>query len=67
MNENEFVFCGDAYQAKEVGPDDGCSGCAIFTKNKGCAANMFPYGAVPDCDPGFRADGRNVIFVEKQP
>ena len=66
VNEDEFVLCGCEYQAKTVRLENGCSGCAIFTPNKGCAANMFPDGCVPNCDPGFRKDGRNVIFVEKQ-
>ena len=67
MDENEFEFCGDTYQAIEVPLSNGCKGCGIWTQTHGCAANLFKVGSIPDCDPGYRIDGRNVIFVEKHP
>ena len=65
MDEDEFEFCGDLYQAIEVSLSNGCKGCGIWTQTHGCAANLFAEGKVPDCDPGYRIDERNVIFVER--
>ena len=67
MNENEFELDGNLYVSKQVRLGNGCKSCVLMTIGHGCAANLFPDGRIPNCDPGFRADGVNVIFVEKQP
>lgn len=66
MDENEFEFLGEIYLSREVDLSNGCKGCSIMTQTHGCAANLFKDGSIPDCDPGYRIDGRNVIFAEKQ-
>lgn len=69
MNENEFELAGMTFSSKVVPLQNGCKSCALFMTDagKGCAANYYPDNRVPDCDPGFRKDGRNVIFVEERP
>lgn len=66
-NENEFEFLYKTYQAKEVGLSNGCNGCGIWTSSNGCLANLLAGETFPDCDPSYRVDERNVIFVEKHP
>lgn len=66
-NENEFEFLDQTYQAKEVDLSSGCNGCEIWTISNGCLANTLTEEIFPPCDQGYRADGRNVIFVEKHP
>lgn len=65
-NENEFEFCGNHYKAAEVPLSNGCKDCGIWSSSHGCSANLFPDGKVPDCDPDYRSDGLNVIFLEKK-
>lgn len=57
MNENEFEFSGVAYISAE--PTDYCVGCAFIDDTIKCVLS-------PDCRRSVRADGRDVIFVEKQ-
>ena len=67
MNENEFEIDGNLYVSKQVRFGNGCKSCALMTIGHRCAAKLFPEGMIPSCDSGFRDDGVNVIFVEKQP
>lgn len=66
MDENEFEINGIAYVATEESLySKQCSGCAMKNDSHPfkCMGNSYE---IPDCDPSFRADERNVIFVEKQ-
>lgn len=66
MGENEFELNGVVYVAVEESIDaKQCNGCAMKNDKHPfkCIGNSYE---IPDCDPSFRIDGRNVIFVEKQ-
>ena len=61
MDENEFEFEGKTYVAEHCSADD----CG-FTDGKQCSFISLDCSRF-NCFPECRADGRNVIFVEKQP
>lgn len=58
MNENEFECNGKVYVDEKA--ISSCVGCAFNSNNKLCLC-------APLCTKAHRKDGRNVIFVEKQP
>ena len=64
MGVNEFELDGIEYIAVHVIIDDsiefGCSGCVFEHELLLCSR-------APICDMSVREDGKNVIFVEKQP
>lgn len=61
MNENEFEYYGIVFVSGcEI---EGCKGCA-FLNLDGCTMS---FDDAPPCSAIDRSDGRNVIFVEKQP
>ena len=62
MDENEFEFEGVALVSCDPIPFHCCNGC-YFDRNELCIANAY----IPRCSAGTRSDGRNVIFVEKNP
>ena len=55
---NGIELDGKIYVAKEANLDDGCGGCAFRENSVLCLENP--------CFHGDRADGRNVIFIEKK-
>jgi len=57
MNENEFEHDGKVYVA--VDAEFACDGCAAQFSGRFCS--------VAKCCDDERSDGRDVIFVEKQP
>ena len=61
MDENEFEFEGKTYVAEHCSADDCGS-----TDGKQCSFISLDCGQF-NCFPECRVDGRNVIFVEKQP
>lgn len=61
-NENEFEIEGVMYISVVVTRENGCHGCDMQTRSYGCAANLFPVGRVPNCEPQKRNDGVKVIF-----
>lgn len=65
MNENEFEHDGKVYVA--VDERLGCEGCSFQTKIHGGCNFAAAIGFGPYCFKPRRQDGRNVIFVEKQP
>ena len=64
MGENEFEIEGVIYKAIEVDLSNGCDGCAMRCDGAPfkCMGNSYE---IPDCDPSYRGDEKNVIFVEK--
>lgn len=60
MDENEFEIEGVVYMAEDARVGGSCNGCAFFVPMTWC-------GRPNSCSQGTRIDGRNVIFVEKQP
>lgn len=58
IDVNEIELDGKIYVAEETDPDNDCRGCAFERLSGYCARIM--------CYSGDRADGRTVIFVEKQ-
>jgi len=68
MSDDKFEFAGGKYESIAVDLSNGCSGCGMLMNTNGiksCAANMLPAGRIPNCDPDYRSDKRNVIFVER--
>ena len=65
MSENEFEIDGVNYIAVNVDlTSKPCDGCAMRNDSHPfkCMGNTYE---IPDCDPSFRADERNVIFEVK--
>lgn len=57
IDVNEIELDGKIYVAEETDPDNDCRGCAFGRLSDYCAKIV--------CYSGDRADGRTVIFVEK--
>lgn len=63
MDENEFEFKGKIYVSRHKAKSmSRCQYCA-FSVNFECVDDE---SEVPNCVGNTRADGRDVIFVEKQ-
>ena len=68
MSDDKFEFAGGKYESIAVDLSNGCSGCGLLMNTNGiksCAANMLPVGSIPNCDPDYRSDKINVMFVER--
>lgn len=61
-NENEFRFDGKTYVAIESEKNKRCNGCAFWEEY---CMQLQLRGKIPRCYKEFRADGKNVHFVEK--
>ena len=59
-NCTDPLICGVMYLAKDVPGDNWCECCAGVNSGKLC-------DAMPYCTPGFRDDGRNIVFVRAEP
>jgi hypothetical protein len=63
MGENEFEFEDVNFCAVNAKPYYGCMHCSFYMRP---CANLIKKGDIPPCQDWKRADGRDVIFVEKQ-